>query len=78
MVGRGFFEVPENVGRSHISYTHTTADIDRTLAGAEEALPILIRRSGRCWLVSSSRANTVSPEKPPTATSGHALEIRCT
>jgi glutamate-1-semialdehyde 2,1-aminomutase len=39
MVGRGFFEVPENVGRSHISYSHTTADIDRTLAGAEEALP---------------------------------------
>lgn len=38
LVQRGVFEVPENVGRSHISYSHTEADIDRSLEIAEEAL----------------------------------------
>jgi glutamate-1-semialdehyde 2,1-aminomutase len=38
LVRRGSFEVPENVGRSHIGYSHTEQDIDRSLAIAEEAL----------------------------------------
>jgi glutamate-1-semialdehyde 2,1-aminomutase len=38
LVERGVFEVPENVGRSHISYSHTEADIDRSLEIAEAAL----------------------------------------
>jgi len=38
MVKRGHFEVPENVGRSHIGYSHTTDDIDRSLQAAEQAL----------------------------------------
>jgi glutamate-1-semialdehyde 2,1-aminomutase len=38
LVQRGSFEVPENVGRSHIGYSHTVEDIDRSLAIAEEAL----------------------------------------
>lgn len=38
MVRRGHFEVPENVGRSHISYSHTTADIDQSLETAAVAL----------------------------------------
>jgi glutamate-1-semialdehyde 2,1-aminomutase len=39
MVRRGFFEVPENVGRSHIGYSHTVDDIDASLTAAGEALP---------------------------------------
>jgi glutamate-1-semialdehyde 2,1-aminomutase len=38
LVKRGCFEVPENVGRSHIGYSHTEADIDRSLTAAAEAL----------------------------------------
>jgi glutamate-1-semialdehyde 2,1-aminomutase len=38
LVARGVFEIPENVGRSHISYSHTADDIDRSLEIAEEAL----------------------------------------
>ncbi|MFZ2052040.1 MAG: aspartate aminotransferase family protein [Solirubrobacteraceae bacterium] len=38
LVRRGSFEVPENVGRSHIGYSHTEQDIDRSLSIAEEAL----------------------------------------
>jgi glutamate-1-semialdehyde 2,1-aminomutase len=38
LVRRGSFEVPENVGRSHIGYSHTEQDIDRSLAIAREAL----------------------------------------
>ncbi len=38
LVRRGSFEVPENVGRSHIGYSHTEQDIDRSLAIAQEAL----------------------------------------
>ena len=35
---RGVFEMPENLGRSHIMYSHTDADVDLTLEAAEEAL----------------------------------------
>lgn len=38
LVQHGVFEVPENVGRSHISYSHTEQDIDRSLEIAEAAL----------------------------------------
>jgi glutamate-1-semialdehyde 2,1-aminomutase len=38
LVARGVFEMPENLGRSHISAAHTADDIDRSLAAAEEAL----------------------------------------
>jgi glutamate-1-semialdehyde 2,1-aminomutase len=38
MVRRGFFEVPENVGRSHIGYSHTADDVEATLDGARQAL----------------------------------------
>lgn len=38
LVRRGVFEIPENVGRSHISYSHTADDIDRSLEIAEKAL----------------------------------------
>jgi glutamate-1-semialdehyde 2,1-aminomutase len=38
MVARGFFEIPENVGRSHLSWSHTHEDVDRALEAAEESL----------------------------------------
>ena len=38
LVARGIFEMPESLGRSHISAAHTEADVDRSLEAAEEAL----------------------------------------
>jgi glutamate-1-semialdehyde 2,1-aminomutase len=35
---RGVFEMPENLGRSHVMYSHTDADVDHTLEAAEPAL----------------------------------------
>jgi glutamate-1-semialdehyde 2,1-aminomutase len=35
---RGVFEMPENLGRSHLMYSHTDADVDHTLEAAEHAL----------------------------------------
>jgi glutamate-1-semialdehyde 2,1-aminomutase len=35
---RGIFEMPENVGRSHVMWRHTEADVDRTLELAAAAL----------------------------------------
>jgi glutamate-1-semialdehyde 2,1-aminomutase len=47
LVRRGSFEVPENVGRSHIGYSHTEQDIDRSLAIAEEALAAALDERAR-------------------------------
>jgi glutamate-1-semialdehyde 2,1-aminomutase len=38
LVARGVFEMPESLGRSHISAAHTDDDIDRSLEAAESAL----------------------------------------
>jgi glutamate-1-semialdehyde 2,1-aminomutase len=38
LAGRGVFEIPENLGRSHLMYSHTDADVDHTLEAAEHAL----------------------------------------
>jgi glutamate-1-semialdehyde 2,1-aminomutase len=38
LIARGVFEMPESLGRSHISAAHTTEDIDRSLEAAEDAL----------------------------------------
>jgi glutamate-1-semialdehyde 2,1-aminomutase len=38
LIERGVLEIPESLGRSHISYSHTDADIDRSLEASEEAL----------------------------------------
>jgi glutamate-1-semialdehyde 2,1-aminomutase len=35
---RGVFEMPENLGRSHLMLSHTDADVDVTLEAAEAAL----------------------------------------
>jgi glutamate-1-semialdehyde 2,1-aminomutase len=38
LTGHGVFEMPENLGRSHVMYSHTDADVDLTLEAAEAAL----------------------------------------
>jgi glutamate-1-semialdehyde 2,1-aminomutase len=38
LMKRGVFEMPMNLKRNHISYSHTDADIDRTLEASEDAL----------------------------------------
>jgi glutamate-1-semialdehyde 2,1-aminomutase len=38
LIARGIFEMPESLGRSHISAAHTHDDVDRSLEAAEEAL----------------------------------------
>jgi glutamate-1-semialdehyde 2,1-aminomutase len=38
LVARGIFEMPESLGRSHISAAHTDDDVDRSLEAAEDAL----------------------------------------
>src|SRR5581483_3427807 len=44
LVRRGVFEMPENIGRNHISYSHTEADIDFSLDVAREALAAALAR----------------------------------
>jgi glutamate-1-semialdehyde 2,1-aminomutase len=43
LVARGVFEMPESLGRSHISASHTGDDVDRSLAAAEEALAAALK-----------------------------------
>jgi glutamate-1-semialdehyde 2,1-aminomutase len=38
LVSRGVFEMPESLGRSHISAAHTVEDVDRSLEAARDAL----------------------------------------
>ena len=38
LIARGVFELPVNLKRSHLSFSHTDADVDRTLEAAEDAL----------------------------------------
>jgi glutamate-1-semialdehyde 2,1-aminomutase len=41
LIDQGIFEMPMNLKRNHISYSHTDADIDRTLEASETALRAL-------------------------------------
>ena len=45
LIDQGIFEMPMNLKRNHISYSHTEADIDRTLEASEVALRQLAGRS---------------------------------
>ena len=38
LIARGVFEMPESLGRSHISAAHTEDEVDRSLEAAEDAL----------------------------------------
>jgi glutamate-1-semialdehyde 2,1-aminomutase len=44
LIARGVFEMPESLGRSHISAAHTDEDIDRSLEAAEAALAAALGR----------------------------------
>jgi glutamate-1-semialdehyde 2,1-aminomutase len=49
LIKRGVFEMPMNLKRNHISFSHTDADIDRTLEAAEDSLKaVLDTPSRRC------------------------------
>jgi len=37
LMKRGIFEIPMNLKRNHLSYSHTEADVDLSLEAAEEA-----------------------------------------
>ncbi len=38
LMQRGFFKIPMNIKRAHISYAHTEADVDNTLQAVEDVL----------------------------------------
>jgi len=44
LIKRGVFELPVNLKRSHVSYSHTDQDVDRTLRAAEESLRAALDR----------------------------------
>ena len=46
LIARGIFELPVNLKRNHISFSHTDADIDRTLEAAEASLKAALDVSG--------------------------------
>jgi glutamate-1-semialdehyde 2,1-aminomutase len=43
LVRRGILEMPENIGRNHIMYSHTPDDIDRALHISKDALTSTLR-----------------------------------
>lgn len=46
LVRRGVLEMPENIGRNHISYSHTTTDIERALDISRDALRTTVHTRG--------------------------------
>ena len=46
LISRGVFEMPENLGRSHITAAHTDDDVDRALEAAREALRAALGHRG--------------------------------
>jgi glutamate-1-semialdehyde 2,1-aminomutase len=55
LIERGIFELPLNLKRNHLNYSHTEADVDRTLEACEDVLKEMqapVRRSpasGACY-----------------------------
>jgi glutamate-1-semialdehyde 2,1-aminomutase len=43
LIRRGVYEIPLNIKRCHLSYSHTVADVDNTLQAAEDSLRELLR-----------------------------------
>jgi len=46
LLEHGLFELPLNLKRSHISYAHTDADVDRLLEGTEAAVRAVLAEGG--------------------------------
>lgn len=42
LLARGVLEVPENLGRSHIMYSHSDDDVDRTLEASRDSLAVVL------------------------------------
>lgn len=42
LIHRGIFKIPRNLKRNHLSFSHTEADIDKTLEACEEVLKELV------------------------------------
>jgi glutamate-1-semialdehyde 2,1-aminomutase len=47
LIARGVYCLPLNLKRNHVSYSHSDADVDRTLEAAEEALRALLKGEAR-------------------------------
>jgi len=47
LLARGVFEMPENLGRSHILYSHSDDDVDRSLEAARSALAAALDQCAR-------------------------------
>lgn len=46
LLDHGLFELPLNLKRSHISYAHTDADVDRLIEGTEAAVRAVLADGG--------------------------------
>jgi glutamate-1-semialdehyde 2,1-aminomutase len=46
LVRHGVLEMPENIGRNHISYSHSSEDVERTLQISQEALKATLEQRG--------------------------------
>jgi glutamate-1-semialdehyde 2,1-aminomutase len=71
LVRRGVLEIPENVGRSHISFSHSEADIDLSLEVARDAVvaALDLRAAGqlagkRETTAEGSKATSKAPIRP--------------
>jgi glutamate-1-semialdehyde 2,1-aminomutase len=47
LIARGVFELPINLKRNHVMFSHTDADVDRTLEAAEDALRAALAHPSR-------------------------------
>jgi glutamate-1-semialdehyde 2,1-aminomutase len=47
LIARGVFELPINLKRNHVMFSHTDADVDLTLEAAEDALRAVLAQPGR-------------------------------
>jgi glutamate-1-semialdehyde 2,1-aminomutase len=63
LIKRGVFEMPENVGRNHISFSHTEDDIDKTLEAARDALRAALDQTARTAVEERERRD--SNPRPP-------------
>ncbi len=54
LIEQGVFELPLNLKRSHISYRHTDADVDRLLEAADSAIDAVVRDGGADLVVGTS------------------------
>lgn len=47
LIARGIFELPINLKRNHVMFSHTDADVDLTLQAAEDALKVAVAQRSR-------------------------------